>query len=74
MGFIAHNQIPVRDLQLFLQLRVSGKLIKASNAVVNFRKYVTGYCRFKTIIGEYLKAQMKFGEQFVLPLLSQVAR
>lgn len=41
--FVADDQIPIGDLELFLQIRISGELIQAGKAEIHFCKYIAGY-------------------------------
>ena len=42
MGFVAYDQVPVGNLQLFLQLSVSCQLVQTGNAEVYLGEDIAG--------------------------------
>ena len=72
VGFIADDQVPIGNLQLFLQLSISCELVQTGNAEVHFGEDIAGDCGFQTVTRENLKSQMKLLKELILPLLGQI--
>ena len=70
---IADNQIPLGDLELFLQGFIPRELIQPADTKVCLGEYITAGGGFDAVIGQNFKAEMKLGIQLVLPLFRQTA-
>ena len=55
MGFVADDQIPIRGLQLFLNIFVAAQFVETANCKGVLGKPVAGAGRFKFVIGHDFK-------------------
>ena len=73
MRLIADDQIPLGDLELFLQGFIPRELIQTADTKVCLSEYISAGGGFDAVIGQNLKAEMELGIQLVLPLFRQTA-
>ena len=70
---ITDDQVPLGDLQLFLQFIAARQLVQPGNAQIDLGKNIAAYCGFHSVIGQDFKANVEFRIELVLPLFRQAA-
>ena len=73
VGLVADDEVPVRLLQLGLDVLVAAELVEAADGQRVLREPVPGPGRFQRVVGQDLERELEAAVQLVLPLLDETA-